>query len=103
MAEHPAPRSGKASTVCRVDEDLDPTLPELTGAAGVIGVTVRAHDSNELVDRAAGVLDRGRDPRHGAGVPAVDQRQLGLQDQMRLDPSERDRLDVADRMPPALA
>jgi hypothetical protein len=78
-----------------VDENRNPFERQLSGGAGVVRMAVRADDAGELGELAAVALDDRCDPGPRPGVPAIDERQLGLEDEVGLDPPELDRFDVA--------
>jgi hypothetical protein len=78
-----------------VDEDRDPFERQLTGGAGMVRMAVRADDAGELGEMATVALDDRGDPGPRPGVPAVDERQLGLENEVGLDPPDLDRFDVA--------
>jgi hypothetical protein len=77
-----------------MDEDRYAREGQLPGGSGVVGMPVRADDPNELRHGATVDLDDRGDPRPGSGVPAVNEGQLRLKNEVGFDPSELDRFDV---------
>jgi hypothetical protein len=78
-----------------VDEDRDAFERQLSGGAGMVWMAVGADDAGELGEPAAVALDDRGNPGPRPGVSAVDERQLGLENEVGLDPPELDRFDVA--------
>ena len=67
---------------------------DLMRAADVVGVSVRAHDPRELVHPPSEAAQIRRDDPPGPPVPRVDQRELVLDDQVRLGAAEPEGVDV---------
>ena len=91
---------GRATTSCQViaqvrpvggvDEDVHGGLGQRARAARVVRVAVGDDDAPKLRGVATVGGDGARDPQLRAGIAAVDQRQLGLEDEVGLDPGELD-------------
>ena len=77
--EHLPPRDRQALTVGRMDEHRDARERQLAGAAGMVGMTVRADDACQIRKRVAVFAHGLLDPPAGSCVSAVDQRQLGFE------------------------